>query len=1542
MNTVLLYNRLINDRRLSASDKSLLLDTGYLDGLSGHQFDVTKVKEAVCCYFPQGRICVVEIQAFNSPPPDTRIKLEGKGDALPFTGMSISVEIWTEEVNPGKFELRLTIAAYGANDNVWTIATGFPFYRDSLLGEIRLALSGDLKFPLLTLASHEVPAQGILSGLSCCGLLEADSLQGANLRLFLGDEAKSKYIAVFGTIAAFPPEDPKQETIHPYVSLYGGLPARPGGWKLGNMFSIEDIRYALKGSPDYSTATRQWESSCALAWVADLVITPPSITKGKEHSIYRIPIGVDVYQKNGAIRFWSDLREGLSLAWDILAGFIPGTSLRIPTSDFQLKDLVKLTEFELLADRKQNGELYLVWVSLSVETNEKKNRWVLIDRLLALNAIDFEILVRHPASNPAVNFSLSGLVGIGKEGVLRLSADFDHSSNGNDYSFSGQLINNTKLNIKEILTHFLGRSQHPELPEMEVHDFSFSAQPQSKVYEGEILLHGEWGIPGFSGFSIHDVFFKLRHAGEGDTSFQAIGAFELGGARLFVSADYVSNGQGWTFAGGAYEQGKIPIGEWLKDILKMFGLQSTIQPPAPIQELELSDLGVRFNTATKDFSFHGTAEFPIDGKKGSDSSAKLRIQADLTQKPNQTSHALSFSGSLHLFEREFVVGYGSHDNTSLLVAAYDSPNGDTIDVKKFVGQISTDIAKVIPPGLTISLKHAQLAFGKTGDASKFLFGIELGAGIQLSQLPLVGSVFDRSQTLSMVFQLLAASADFEAGEVQEINQLTASGVTKLPEGKIDTSQRKVQIKAVVHLGGISQQLDLPLETDVERSVSVTSTKIVSTAQADNGLVKWFNIQKAFGPFHFQRLGIGLMGQNIDFLLDASLQTAGLTITLEGLAAECALAELSKGNFHPTFHLNGLGVDFKRGDLEIGGALLRAGEDQYDGALTLHYKTLGIQALGSYRAFDGHPSLFVYALINYPIGGPAFFFVEGLALGFGYNRTLTIPALDQVSEFPLVKQAMSPPGVPSEPMQMVAELRQYITPAVGEYFLTAGVRFSSFKNIEGFVLLTVLFGQHFEIDVLGKATLSTPPKLAETGQPPLISASLALLARFLPEEGVLMVMAKLMPDAHVFSPDCHITGGFAFYCWFDKEHKGDFVLTLGGYHKSFDVPAHYPRVPRLGLNWQVNQNLTIKADAYFALTPSALMAGGHLEATWQSGNLRAWFNAAVDFLIAWKPYHYEGEASVSIGASYSFQFFGWHTISVELAADLKIWGPPFSGVAHLHWYIISFDVAFGDQRKQPLKAPEWDEFQASFLPKTSDICSVAAKAGKVAQHGSQAKDKANANQRAHLGVINPRQLSIAVNSAIPITKPSGALLTRPAHPSENIIEPKLGIAPMNKKHGEWESSHEITIHHNGKDVSDQFLASPMRQSVPAALWGEDMNPKSGNRQLIENAICGYEIQLANPISSTLPNPINTTGENLHSLTLTSQLGGSPTEFVPALDQGDVRAKIKDKLLQPGTRSQRQAFLKGLLTETEIDWSGVTVESWRGTPMIVTEGMELALD
>src|SRR6185503_15741824 len=113
------------------------------------------------------------------------------------------------------------------------------------------------------------------------------------------------------------------------------------------------------------------------------------------------------------------------------------------------------------------------------------------------------------------------------------------------------------------------------------------------------------------------------------------------------------------------------------------------------------------------------------------------------------------------------------------------------------------------------------------------------------------------------------------------------------------------------------------------------------------------------------------------------------------------------------------------------------------------------------------SLFIYAMMDYPLGGPAFFFVNGLAAGFGYNRRLIAPSIDKVAEFPLVKHAVGKrEDAPKDVLAALDSLRESVPPSVGDMFLAIGVKFNSFKLVNSFALLTFEFGNHFVVNLLG--------------------------------------------------------------------------------------------------------------------------------------------------------------------------------------------------------------------------------------------------------------------------------------------------------------------------------------------------------------------------------------------------------------------------------------------------------------------------------------------
>ena len=126
-----------------------------------------------------------------------------------------------------------------------------------------------------------------------------------------------------------------------------------------------------------------------------------------------------------------------------------------------------------------------------------------------------------------------------------------------------------------------------------------------------------------------------------------------------------------------------------------------------------------------------------------------------------------------------------------------------------------------------------------------------------------------------------------------------------------------------------------------------------------------------------------------------------------------------------------------------------------------------------------------------------------------------------------------------------------------------------------------------------------------------------------------MQAQLTDNSWIINESCRLTGGFAFVTWF---RTGQFVLTLGGYHPRFAAPAGFPVVPRLGFGWKVSDIISIKGEAYFALTASCVMAGARLDVSIDAGWIWGRLVAGFDALVAWDPFFYEVEiyASVSVG------------------------------------------------------------------------------------------------------------------------------------------------------------------------------------------------------------------------------------------------------------------------------------------------------------------------
>lgn len=582
-------------------------------------------------------------------------------------------------------------------------------------------------------------------------------------------------------------------------------------------------------------------------------------------------------------------------------------------------------------------------------------------------------------------------------------------------------------------------------------------------------------------------------------------------------------------------------------------------------------------------------------------------------------------------------------------------------------------------------------------------------------------------------------------------------------------------------------------------------------------VKWIEINKNISAFQLHKLGIELKGNNISLLIDASLNFSPLMFDLQGVGIGTDLPAFQEVHFV----MEGFGVSFDNDTVSVSGAF-RHSDDSYAGEIEVKIEKFSLVLVGEYHK----NTLMVYGVLDYPFGGPPCFSVTGLSAAFGYNTILKQPDITEVSEYPLIEAAMGK----YDKKKMIFELEKYVADDYGEYFLAAGIKFTSFEIVNGFVMATIAFGKETQIGLLGLADIVMPPKCDKT---PLAKAQLAIKAAVVLKTGLFSCEARLTENSFILSEKCKLTGGFAFYLWFDGEHKGDFVVTLGGYHPSYHKPEHYPDVPGLGFCWDVlpiKNRLVLSGEIFFALTPSAIMAGGRLSAVYSIGSLKAYFIAYADFMIAWKPFHYDISVGITVGASYRMDvWFVHHTFTIELSAELHVWGPEFSGKAHISWFIISFTIPLGDAANEKVLPINWETFRESFLQE---------------EKAKQSQDTANENETIESALsvrimgenaentVRADELQIILETRIPVKKATIFGKKLDLHKDDFYIRPmdgKLTGSELNVELAKYESGKR-------KVISIDTVDSITYGNVPSALWGE----KESGEELVYDVPVGVVI------------------------------------------------------------------------------------------------------
>lgn len=898
-----------------------------------------------------------------------------------------------------------------------------------------------------------------------------------------------------------------------------------------------------------------------------------------------------------------------------------------------------------------------------------------------------------------------------------------------------------------------------------------------------------------------------------------------------------------------------------------------------------------------------TIQLSTDNLASTNPNVKIVTANSNTPVPSWTKRAFSFSLEAELtidkktIEIDLNIDQNSQENLNASVIVAKNPKDYAFDLHTFMGSISTnqDLIKLIPT-IEIIVKQALLAYLKENSPApidKYLFSIALDLSLDLKKLPLAGSLLpsDRPFQIKDLQFLYATPTGLDQTEVQAINQYLPANAqipetpitqsTNTPPANLPAAQTQTLVlkpglnfRANVQLGGAPQSLSLPsgeappaAPQAPQQQQQQPDKSQQSETSAPPPAVQWIDIQKSLGPITVNRIGGSFHDKKLWFVVDAALVAGGLTISLDGLGIGSPVEQFDLSKISAA--IQGMSLTYNQPPVEIsGGFLARDNFKTFAGEALIKTGTFAISAFGMYqkktdpKTKEDYTSAFIFARLDTPLGGPPPFFVTGLCGGFGYNNRVNVPPVEQLQDFSFVQGAL-PPGpknndpfagdAKNDPGKILDKLmsgpKPEIVPEPKEKWLAAGVKFTSFDLINSIAVLIVEFGNELEIDLVGLSSISMPPPAAPGATEPVKQyayAELAIKMKLLPTEGAFTAKAVLTPNSFVLDPACKLTGGFGFYFWFgNNPHAGEFVLTLGGYHPEFAAPIYYPRVDRLGFNWPMPEGVTITGDAYFALTASAIMAGGGLSILYVNGNLRAWFIARVDALISWAPFFYSIGMKVSIGVSYLVKaLFVSKTFKVELGASLYISGPKLKGKAHISWYVISRTVEFGAKKAPEPPLLKWTTddgkgFAQTLLPHSKEEKQI--KTGKLFM--ITVKDGLTKTLDDGTWVIRPNHFEFSVQTVIPATRVDIALDNNSGKKSQPAAYTTVGIRPMGATLSE--SAFTITVkkldRNENYDLPAHFDFEYATQKVPAAKWGAPLGEKEEPKknELLPDRLMGID-------------------------------------------------------------------------------------------------------
>ena len=346
----------------------------------------------------------------------------------------------------------------------------------------------------------------------------------------------------------------------------------------------------------------------------------------------------------------------------------------------------------------------------------------------------------------------------------------------------------------------------------------------------------------------------------------------------------------------------------------------------------------------------------------------------------------------------------------------------------------------------------------------------------------------------------------------------------------------------------------------------------------------------------------------------------------------------------------------------GGGFLALTDDGAEGALELALKLgavqLTVRAVGVFGAVDGAISFVVVISGSFRPGIELFMGLQLTGVGgvFGFNRTLDAEALTGLVRAGRLEDIMFPDDLAARAPEIIASVKSAFPARRSQYVVGP--------------ILQLGWGRPTPFVTISAGVVFTFPD-------PVVGAVIGTVRVALPTPDAAIIDIRANFDGVVdFS-----TGDLYFAASLVKSHiamfevQGDlvlqagapgFIFSAGGFNPRYDGPRPHGELRRLSVSFAPSAILSIRAEAYFALTASTVQFGGGLYVTAKIGPLGARGSLTADVLIHTEP---RFSFIAEITGDFALTYDGDDLLSVRVTVLLE--GPG-------HWHArahVSIDILF---------------------------------------------------------------------------------------------------------------------------------------------------------------------------------------------------------------------------------------------------------------------------